>query len=395
MHPRDRHWLIVVTAIAVVCDSTLLPFYPRFFAEVYGVTAPDHVGLYIAATCLAVLLSLPLWAQLARRVPTLQLLVWTQACSALCGLLVANAGTLSAFWLGSLVMMVFKASYLLIYPLIMQGSRGTQQRNTIGLLSVVVHLGAIAGALLGGLVLEWIDPRHIFLCMALGDLTQVLVCLRLRDRSIPDAASVAASDTAGQTSAPTRSAWRWQLGLLMFAFYLAAFMLQPFFVSHWEAVSGLDSPSLSGAVYAIPALVALYALWLSHRARTQSDPWRSLVPALLFAIAGSALQAADSQWLILLGRGLFGWGLFQAMVSLDQLIFILSRPADYAADFSRIHIFQQLGALVSAYAAGGLVAQIGLHGPFLIGAAGLLITLLLYQVLSRPRLRPLAIPQTT
>ena len=51
--------LVLMTVIAVVSDSMLHPFYPQYFAVVLGVTDPRHVGLYIAACSLTVMLAFP------------------------------------------------------------------------------------------------------------------------------------------------------------------------------------------------------------------------------------------------------------------------------------------------------------------------------------------------
>lgn len=63
-----RQALIFQTLVSVVADTMLLPFYPQFFAEEFGNSSPEHVGFYIAACCFTVMIALPLWAKVARRV---------------------------------------------------------------------------------------------------------------------------------------------------------------------------------------------------------------------------------------------------------------------------------------------------------------------------------------
>ena len=82
----QRRALILTTLIAVVSDAMLIPFYPKLFREAFAVTDPRHVGSYLAATCLTVILALPLWARLERRVSTLRLLVVAQAFAGLLSL---------------------------------------------------------------------------------------------------------------------------------------------------------------------------------------------------------------------------------------------------------------------------------------------------------------------
>src|SRR5690606_8380720 len=114
-----KNFLVGLTAVAVVSDTMLIPFYPRFFDVAFGIGDPRHVGYYLAAVCLTVMLGFPAWAHVARRIDTLRLLVYTQLAAGVLSVVCAWAPSLAVFWLVSLAMVAFKASYLLIYPLIM------------------------------------------------------------------------------------------------------------------------------------------------------------------------------------------------------------------------------------------------------------------------------------
>jgi len=89
------------------------------------------------------MLALPLWVRLSRHAHPLRLLIFGQLMAGLLALACAAIDRQWLFWPVSLAMIAFKASYLLMYPYVM-GLVGTdQQVRTIGLLSVVVHLGAL------------------------------------------------------------------------------------------------------------------------------------------------------------------------------------------------------------------------------------------------------------
>ncbi|MEX2474058.1 MFS transporter [Marinobacter sp.] len=375
-----KHWLVAITIAAVVSDSMLLPFYPHFFASVFGITDPGHIGLYLSACCLTIVLAFPMWARVSRRIPVLQLLIPTQLAAGVLSILCYWAETPVSFWILSLVMLVFKGSYLLVYPMIMAAERRDNHGNTIGLLSVVVHMGGIAGAVLGGVVLQWFEPRQVFLVMAVSDFLQTGVCLYLirRPDSRPEPPEPA-------TTAPAKSrvtpAVIYKLGLVMFLFYFSAYLTRPFFVRYWESVTGTEGEILAGLVFAIPAGIAMLALWLNFRRGSTRSPGDGLLTAMVLGSIGLALQGLNQEWLILSGRCLFGWALFQATVQLDQLLFALSHPDTYATDFSKINIFQQLGVLAAASSAGGLVSLLGLQVPFAVAAAGLIATAALYGVL--------------
>lgn len=383
-----RRALLTLSTLAVVGDAVLLPFYPQYFASRFGVEDARLVGNYLAALCLVVMLALPLWARLARRVELLRLLPFTQLAAALLCLACYATDSLLLFWLASLAMVGCKSSYLLIYPRLMSQAAPQEHAGLIGLLSVIVHFGGIAGALLGGMLLGLLPARHAFLLMALADLAQMVLCLWLwrgPQPALPPAAEPASSAGEQQSVA---AGGLWRLGLLMLLFYCSAYLVRGFFALYWQQQSGQDNSTLAAAVFALPALLALLGLWHNQRRqRSGQSAAGSISSLLLLGAGGLLLQALPQLPLLLLGRCLFGWALFQLTVRLDLQLFRLSTPAHYARDYSRINLCQNLGVLLSSSAAGALVAAYGLAAPFVVAALGLLLCLLVYPLLL-PGVRP-------
>lgn len=377
--------VILMTTLAVISDAILIPFYPQFFAARYGLDSAVHVGLYVAAISLAVMCTLPLWARVARRVEPLRLLVYTQFAAGCFSLACDWAPRIELFWLLSMLMFMCKSSYLLMYPYLMRLTPKEQHAATIGTLSVVVHFGAIFGAVAGGWVLQLWGPRASIYAMAAGDFFQMAVCIYLirSGRIVPvNSGPLAVVDQA----APRRD-WRHSLAILrlamvMLVFDFSAYLIRPFFALHWQRASGSDSELLSGLAYAIPGGVALLALWLQARIRARGgrQPDHTL-GNLLLGGAGLLLQAAGEPWAIALGRVLYGWALFQIIVKLEVNLFRLSTPQRYAQDYSITNFFQNLGVLLSSFAAGALVQRYGLQLPFLLAAGGFLLTALLDRLI--------------
>ena len=171
--------LILMTAAAVISDAVLMPFYPQFFAERFAITDSTYVGNYIAWVCIVVMLAFPVWARLAKHINDIYLLLIGQTGATLLAVGCFYVDSLLQFWCVSLAMFVCKASYLLIYPLIMRLESAEQQEQTIGYVSVIVHLGFILGALVGGYVLEFHRAEMIYWYIAGGDFAQLLLCLYL------------------------------------------------------------------------------------------------------------------------------------------------------------------------------------------------------------------------
>jgi predicted MFS family arabinose efflux permease len=161
-----------------------------------------------------------------------------------------------------------------------------------------------------------------------------------------------------------------------------AYLIRPFFSVYWEQVSGSSEQVVSGLVFAIPGAMALLALLVNQRARAKGGhPPDHVMANLLLGAAGLMLQAVPAAWAILLGRVLFGWALFQLVVKLEVLLFRVSTPASYARDFSAFNFFQNLGVLLSSFAAGALVERYAIAVTFAVAAAVLAATALLDRLL--------------
>ncbi|GAA0194742.1 hypothetical protein GCM10009122_58470 [Fulvivirga kasyanovii] len=382
-----RFFLIAMTLLAVVSDAMLMPFYPQFFEETFGMSNPQHVGYYIAATCFTVMFAFPFWAWVARRVPELNLLVWTQLLAGLLCIYCYWTQSLVEFWIVSLSMIVFKGSYLLIYPYVMSLEKKGNYSGTIGLLSVIVHFGSILGAILGGYVVDLYNPRNLFLIMAIGDFVQMAVSFFLIKSSRFDTSRThEEADKSAEDSSLVPHGFIFKLGMITLVFYFSAFLIRPFFSLYWESVSVYDSEIVSGFIYAIPGVVALFALWLSHRQKQSDNSYKGIVPAMLLGLAGLFLQSAPSDLVVFLGRFVYGWAMYHAVVKYDVLLFELSTPKSYATDYSKIHFFQNLGVLIASFSAGILVDLHGLQMPFFVAAAGFIVTLLAYYFSFRSKI---------
>lgn len=380
-----RFFLILMTLVAVLSDYLLHPFYPQFFELRFGVTDPKVVGYYFSAICLMVMFAFPFWAFLSKRVPELKILVFTQAIAGILALYCCETNSYLCFWIASLTMILFKGSYLLIYPFILKIVDKEQHTNTIGLLSVIVHLGGITGAVIGGLTVDYLDPRYIFLIMALGDFIQMLMSLFLLVSDHFDT-SMRATEEEPQTSNLSNNTFIIKIGILTLILYFSDFLIRPFFSSYWEVISTYDSKFISGTMYAIPGFVALIGLFINKK-RKPKHLYQSILSALFFVSIGIWLQASEAEMGVVLGRIVYGWGIFQAMVRFDVLLFEQSHPDAYAIDYSKIHFFQNFGVLLASMAAGILVDQQGLVMPFWGALICLIITIGTYCLFFGTRLR--------
>ncbi|MBE0377134.1 MFS transporter [Pseudoalteromonas prydzensis] len=379
MSKQFKILLIAITVFAVISDSMLLPFYPTFFRTVFAINDPAYVGTYLAASCFVVMVCFPIWAFISKYIHVLPLLVYSQIAAGIFSLSSFFANDLSWFWFTSMAMFAFKASYLLVYPYLMSLEEKTKHVTTIATLSVVVHFGAILGALAGGVVLSALPAKAAFLIMALSDFTQVLVCAYL--------IKLAPSKQQPEpVVASAMSSTRWpiyQLGIVMLCFYFSAFLIRPFFAAYWQSMSDNANIVLASMVFSIPAFMALLALCFDQWRQKKNTRPINLLIVFILIITGVALQASPAYLVVIAGRCLFGLSLFIIIVRLDLLLYQVSTPDKYAQDFSKVSFCQSLGVLLASYFAGVLVKYYGLVMPFWIAAAGLTLSALCLWLLSK------------
>lgn len=374
-----RYCLIALTLISVVCDTLLLPFYPQFFAQEYQQTSPEHVGWFVAACCATVMLSFPLWAKLARRVSELHIWVVTQVIAAVFGVLCFSAQTLWQFWLFAQLMLAFKASYLLIYPYVLRLEARHTHLGLVGLFSVLMHFGAIGGALIGGVLFTQFSPRYAFLISAAGDLVQVALCLWLIGYTQAPYRQTSLSSDTPRARIP---AFIWRFALVSMVVYFSAFLARPFFATHWLSIDPAASELGAGVIYAIPAGMALLMLVFNHYRRgiplATWERQRTFAASLGAAAVGLWLQGFFSPELVIAGRLLLGIAMFQVTVLLEVMLFARSEPAFYASDFAKVHLFQNIGIIGASFAAGSLVSYAGTTATFQAAALGFLIIFILF-----------------
>jgi len=366
--------MLSMTFIAVVSDYLLHPFYPQFFAERFGVTHPTAVGNYFAALCAVVMVAFPFWAWVSKRVAELHLLIGTQAIAGLLALFCYQTESYHTFWTAALVMVFFKGGYLLIYPYTLKLEPVERHERLIGTLAALVPLGGILGAVLGGAMLTYVTPASAFLIMAGGDGLMMLLSYYLLRSTKFDTRRL-----TDPTPASDRAATPWsfilRLGLITGLVYFSDFLTRPFFARYWESISVYDSEIVSGAVYAIPALLALLALIYNARYPSKQTTARALLGALLLAVAGMALQSIQLPVAVILGRAFYGWALFQGRVLLVLLLVEGSSLENYSTDYSKIHFFENLGVLLASFATGWLVDTWGISIPFPAALVGLLVSM--------------------
>lgn len=388
--------IIIMSALGMMSDTVLIGFYPQFFEMRYGNTDQVHTGMYVAAISIAVMCTLPVWVRVAKRFEPMSLIGFTQCVAGLLCLSAIWAETLTQYWVLTMLMFMFKSSYLLMFPYLMRIVSSQEHGRTIALLSVVVHISGILAAASGGYILQHLGASAALILMAGGDFGQMAITIWLNRtgrivkvneqpeneaQHVQDTASILADDATAP--APVTSRRRFShltkgiltLSLIMFVFDFSAYLIRPFFAEYWIYATAHKDQTLAGLIFAIPGLAAVVALIVKHKLNDQATRRNeNLSWNLLLSLIGLFLQSVPNDIAIVIGRCMYGWGLFQIAIKLEVSLFKISRKEDYAHHFSITNFFQNLGVLISSWCAGYIVSLVSHQAVFLIAAVGIALT---------------------
>lgn len=372
--------LIILTLVSVTVDTMLLPYYPMFFSEAFGAEKSWVTGAYLASSCVTVMLCLPIWAKVAKHIHELDLWIVTQIIAAILGICCYFVKDLWLFWGLSQLMLAFKASYLLIYPFVLRLESRDQHLGIIGLFSVLMHIGGIGGAFIGGLWLSAFTAQAAYLLMASADILQVFVCILLKTRI--DTKDKAAKDTEKK---PDSLPLLLKLCLVSVFVYFSAFLIRPFFTAHWQAVADISHAGLTALIYAIPAVGALAILWLEHVKKQQLSNVLLLISAVGLSVFAVLFQGQPHEASVIFGRLLYAWSLYQMTVRLELILFEATPREDFGEHFAKLHLSQNIGLIGASFASAYLVDQYGLSAPFYLSALGFTAAFLAVQLLFREK----------
>ncbi len=383
--------LFLCVFLAVFTEVLLSPFYPQFFRKVFGVEDLQYTGYYIFVCRLTVVICAPLWGWLSRRVAVRYLLCAGQAGTAIMTALMATATSAEQFLIYTIALLLFKSSYLMVYPLIIQIA-GTERRSAIaGLYQAVFHGAIIAATVAGAWMVNLDAPLFLFYWIALADLLQLGLCLWvLRSPSAPQEIPSSAS-TAQPSSGGDRWGFMVILGVVILTFQLANNLVRPFFTEYILAPEpfGIDLLS-SSVIFLIPSLMAIAAMPFIRRV---AHPPR--LPLLYTVGMGClALSLLGQGWgqslgILIFSRVVYGFFLAVTQAVLELHLFSQSSQQKLHFNYSLITAFGNVGHLGAPLLASQLVSTYTLASPLI--AAGLLSlanVLFARFVLFSPQLTP-------
>ncbi|MBW7474901.1 MFS transporter [Paenibacillus oenotherae] len=422
---RARFVLLGCVFLGLFSEVLLSPYYPQFFAKVFGVEGIAFTGIYLFICRLTAVICSPLWGMLTKRFEAKRLLFVGQLGTAACTALMAAAETAGQFIAVTVILILFKSSYILIYPMIIELTGQDKRAGAAGIFHAVYHAAVILSTLAGAHMLKMDNPLTLFYYAAALDTIQLGVCVwalkhlgrsnsskaqnqrdgsglgqdQERDQGQDSgqgqaqaeaaagvqvggaelagtgkqAAASASSRTGSRLAAVLKNSMEsWNgtvllIGALFFTMMIACNMIRPYFTPYMEGEYGLDTVR-GGWLFLVPNAMAVLALPLIRRWCVAEHLTKVYGLGMALMAVGLLLQAADSLPLLIAGRAAFGLCMALTMAALDIMLFNQSEGGQMHAHFGIIVAFQNLGELASPLMATSLVQQGGLAAPF-IGAA--------------------------
>ncbi|HET8962540.1 MAG TPA: MFS transporter [Chitinophagales bacterium] len=370
-----RNLLYLIALFAVLTDSMLIPFYPRFFELVYQEHSLLITGVFIAFCRIVMIISFPFWGWLAKRVNPLKILTYTQGMAGIICIICSFAGTLTSFFICSFLIELLKSSYLLIYPYLVKTSKTNNRAVTISGISIILNLGIVISTLLGGYFIEHFHPRFIFIIVGCMDILQMII-----SRYITKSIQVKENMPSNEVMQAAQSKINLPiLCLISLFFYFSMVIVRPYFVLFLTS-NDKDNLSVSVAalIFIIPNIVALFIAPFTSKLISSYPLNTLLIGSCVLMSIGLAMHIYPNNASIVIGgRIIYGTGMFLCEVIIDMLVFTRSTENNIYKYYSYLNVVQNISIVIAPLTAATFISAYGQYPIFLSAIAAILIMIIL------------------
>ncbi|WP_226536644.1 MFS transporter [Fictibacillus halophilus] len=349
---RSLNFFLLSCVFLFVCTEVLLsPFYPQFFKKVYGITDPDLTGFYIMTCRLTVVICTPIWGLIAnKRQNSSTLLIIGQWGTGFSCFLMAISQSFEMFVAASILLLIFKSSYFLLYTILMQENRKTET-GAAASYHAVLQGAIVAATLLSGWVIQMGNPLQVFWLIGIMEcLLGLFSYFMLKDagRNVMDGQL----QESGQGSTTTMLPQLFLFGFVVLTLYLAVNMVRPFFTTYTEQMYHTDTMT-SSILYLLPSLMAIVSLPLIRK-YSEKLGVKGYIAATVMIITGLFFQGVETGIAgLIVFRCMFGIGAAWCLAKLDVFLFKWSRNTH--GDYSKVSAVQNVGLLLAPVAASSIV----------------------------------------
>ncbi len=373
----NSHRIVVATLAghltAAVAALGMPPFYDRILREALGSDAVYLAGWFFVIPTLLAAFANPWWGVLADRFGKRRLL------------LRAHLGLAASFWLTSLAGTVWQFGLALALQGLLGGTfaasnaylasvvSGHRLTRLLTLMQGSARAAVFVGPASMGLLASDAEPLVLYRYLTIFPLisARLVWCLPANGRLASSASIDAPADAAASSGERIDPGGLYGL---QFTFVFATVITFPYFVPYAErSVAGLPSFA-TGFLFGLPHLVYLVcALPMSRHLGRQ---W---LLATLFASQTALIvtllgQAWSHEVITVAGwRIAMGAAMTAGYIALHGLIAAITDADNAGRRFGSLEGSTKWGAVTAGLAAGVVADRCGLHAPFLIGAASLVL----------------------
>jgi MFS family permease len=349
---------------------------PPFFALVLQQSLHNDAQylagwLYVLPTAFAAVSS-PWWGRLADRYGKKRLLIRAQLGLAASFLLAGYASNTWTFAAALALQGVLGGTFAASNAYLATETSGPALARSLTAMQWSARAALVAAPLALGLVLQAgvASPITVYRWLALLPLAAALLAAFL------PAGGAAQRAPLKRESASVAELSAKRVYALQFAFVFATVVTFPYFASHVQQQFNGVAMAAAGLLFGLPHAVYLLAAWPLTRwsARGRRSAWLAAAFAvLLLSVLGQALTSSLAVLCAL--RVLMGVAMTLGFIALHGLIAATVHAGNAGRSFGWFESSSKWGAVAAGLGAGFVAQAFGLHAPYILAAAVLLLAI--------------------
>ncbi|WP_227935542.1 MFS transporter [Alkalihalobacillus deserti] len=370
----------------VYADVALSPFYPQFFNKVFGIEDLEYTAFYIFIARLTVVIAVPIWGLLSKYFEVKYLLYVGQWVSAV--MMVGMAGALNEqqFLLFTILLLIGKSSFFLIYPLLIELNGQGKRSAVVGMYHMIFHGAIILGTLSGAWIIRLDDPLLLFYGLAGVEVILWLICC-LTLRKLSSRKKVVLKRESVHSTTSKQVYFVLLIGLVIFAFHTANNMIRPYFTTYTINDFQLSIVE-SSILFMVPSAMAIIAYPVIRKVCSQEKVPFVFALALAVLSISLILQGVTTSFIVLaIGRIFYGFFLAIAQSALE--LYLFNKSSNHMQVYTVASSFQNAGLLVAPLLASTSVISYNLAAPFVFAGAICLLTLIVARLTLFKEAKPL------
>ncbi|MEA5504635.1 MFS transporter [Halotia wernerae UHCC 0503] len=375
-----KHRLPLISSALFLCvflsifnEVLLSPFYPQFFRKVFGVTDLAYTGYYIFVCRLTVVLSAPVWGVLSSRFEVKHLLYVGQLGTAVMTALMGTSTSAEQFLIYTILLLLCKSSYLLVYPLIIQLGGEEKRAAIAGTYQAVFHSAIIMATIVSAWMVNIDTPLVLFYAIAAADILQLAICAYIlrgvstqRQEQAGEQGAGSRGEDSDQALAPNQLGYILTIGIVIFTFQLANNLVRPYFTEYVTSEPLNVNLLTSSLLFLIPSIMAIAALPYIRQACRPERLNSIYTGSLSLLIISLGLQGLSFNLpLLILARIVYGFFLAVTQATIELQIFNKSTAKHLHFNYSLTTSFANVGHLGAPLLASWLVNTHSLASPFI------------------------------